>query len=134
MRIVTSYIAQAGIRVWVITGDKPETAINIGYSCNLLNRSMSLCRVPIVATSAQDIASAFREHFTRRRGSQVDNTQKVCAPHPLILTLTLTPTRALILTRTHSRSPSRTEIYAPLTLTHPRGFPEACLTLCSRRW
>ena len=28
---------EAGIKVWVLTGDKKETAINIGYSCNLLN-------------------------------------------------------------------------------------------------
>lgn len=27
----------AGIKVWVLTGDKIETAINIGYSCQLLN-------------------------------------------------------------------------------------------------
>lgn len=27
----------AGIRVWVLTGDKIETAINIAYSCQLLN-------------------------------------------------------------------------------------------------
>ena len=30
----------AGIKVWVLTGDKIETAINIGYSCNLLNNNM----------------------------------------------------------------------------------------------
>jgi len=30
----------AGIKVWVLTGDKQETAINIGYSCNLLNDEM----------------------------------------------------------------------------------------------
>lgn len=26
----------AGINVWVLTGDKIETAINIGFSCRLL--------------------------------------------------------------------------------------------------
>lgn len=26
----------AGIKIWVLTGDKQETAINIGYSCQLL--------------------------------------------------------------------------------------------------
>lgn len=26
----------AGIKVWMITGDKMETAINIGISCNLI--------------------------------------------------------------------------------------------------
>ena len=30
----------AGMKVWVLTGDKQETAINIGYSCNLLNDEM----------------------------------------------------------------------------------------------
>ncbi|KAL7750854.1 phospholipid transporting ATPase [Sorochytrium milnesiophthora] len=32
----------AGIKVWVLTGDKVETAINIGFSCNLLKRDMTL--------------------------------------------------------------------------------------------
>ncbi|XP_044736525.1 probable phospholipid-transporting ATPase IM isoform X3 [Chrysoperla carnea] len=30
----------AGIKLWVLTGDKQETAINIGYSCHLLNDDM----------------------------------------------------------------------------------------------
>lgn len=33
-------LKNAGIKVWVLTGDKIETAINIGYSCNLLNNEM----------------------------------------------------------------------------------------------
>jgi magnesium-transporting ATPase (P-type) len=28
--------------VWVLTGDKIETAINIGFSCELLNNVMTL--------------------------------------------------------------------------------------------
>ena len=35
-------LLKAGIRVWVITGDKRETAINIGYACSLLSSEMSL--------------------------------------------------------------------------------------------
>jgi len=31
----------AGVRVWVLTGDKQETAINIGYSSNLLQDDMA---------------------------------------------------------------------------------------------
>lgn len=31
----------AGINVWVLTGDKIETAINIGYSCRLLSEDMT---------------------------------------------------------------------------------------------
>lgn len=33
-------LKDAGIKVWVLTGDKVETAINIGYSCQLLNNEM----------------------------------------------------------------------------------------------
>lgn len=29
-------LSAAGIKIWVLTGDKQETAINIGYSCQLL--------------------------------------------------------------------------------------------------
>lgn len=28
-------LALAGIKIWVLTGDKQETAINIGYSCQV---------------------------------------------------------------------------------------------------
>jgi phospholipid-translocating ATPase len=35
-------LGQAGIKLWVLTGDKVETAINIGFSCNLLNNDMDL--------------------------------------------------------------------------------------------
>ena len=31
---------EAGIKVWVLTGDKIETAVNIGYSAGLLNNEM----------------------------------------------------------------------------------------------
>lgn len=35
-------LKDAGIKVWVLTGDKVETAINIGYSCKLLNSEMNI--------------------------------------------------------------------------------------------
>ncbi|XP_058107668.1 phospholipid-transporting ATPase 1 [Magnolia sinica] len=34
-------LRQAGIKVWVLTGDKQETAISIGYSCKLLTNDMT---------------------------------------------------------------------------------------------
>ncbi|KAH1128775.1 hypothetical protein J1N35_000153 [Gossypium stocksii] len=33
-------LAQAGIHIWVLTGDKKGTAINIGYACSLLRHEM----------------------------------------------------------------------------------------------
>ncbi|PVU87927.1 hypothetical protein BB561_006121 [Smittium simulii] len=35
-------LRSAGIKVWVLTGDKMETAINIGFAANLLTKSMEL--------------------------------------------------------------------------------------------
>uniref|UniRef100_A0A0E0NUG2 Phospholipid-transporting ATPase n=1 Tax=Oryza rufipogon TaxID=4529 RepID=A0A0E0NUG2_ORYRU len=34
-------LREAGIKVWVLTGDKQETAISIGFSCKLLTREMT---------------------------------------------------------------------------------------------
>lgn len=35
-----SVLKEAGIKIWVLTGDKIETAINIGYSCKVLSNEM----------------------------------------------------------------------------------------------
>lgn len=35
-------IKRAGIKVWVLTGDKVETAINIGFACRLLSNDMNI--------------------------------------------------------------------------------------------
>jgi len=51
-------LAQAGIKLWVLTGDKVETAINIGFSCNLLDNDMDLL---ILKAEDEDIAKAEAE-------------------------------------------------------------------------
>jgi phospholipid-translocating ATPase len=35
-------LKRAGIKLWVLTGDKIETAVNIGYSCKLLTEKTNL--------------------------------------------------------------------------------------------
>src|SRR6185295_2328144 len=35
-------LQDAGIKVWVLTGDRQETAINIGMSCKLISEDMTL--------------------------------------------------------------------------------------------
>lgn len=35
-------LLKADINIWVLTGDKQETAINIGYSCKLISQGMDL--------------------------------------------------------------------------------------------
>lgn len=45
----------AGIKLWILTGDKLQTAIEIGYSCNLLTNDME---VMIISTDTLDGARA----------------------------------------------------------------------------
>ena len=35
-------LRDAGIKVWVVTGDKKETAINVGYASRLLDQDMEI--------------------------------------------------------------------------------------------
>ncbi|KAL6070245.1 Phospholipid-transporting ATPase [Balamuthia mandrillaris] len=53
------YLLEANIRVWVITGDKQATAINIGYSSRLLTRDMHL--IKINAESAEQFIEQLNE-------------------------------------------------------------------------
>ncbi|XP_057534004.1 phospholipid-transporting ATPase 1-like isoform X1 [Amaranthus tricolor] len=52
-------LRQAGIKVWVLTGDKQETAISIGLSCRLLTADMQ--QIIINGTSEQDCRSLLAE-------------------------------------------------------------------------
>lgn len=38
-------LQEAGIKIWMLTGDKLETAENIGYSCRLLQKDMVVWRI-----------------------------------------------------------------------------------------
>lgn len=51
-------LREAGIKVWVLTGDKPETAVNIGYACRLLEDEDLVinmgCKNKLMCTSILD--------------------------------------------------------------------------------
>jgi magnesium-transporting ATPase (P-type) len=38
-------LQEAGIKIWMLTGDKLETAENIGYSCKLLTNEMTVWKI-----------------------------------------------------------------------------------------
>ncbi|KDP36448.1 hypothetical protein JCGZ_08578 [Jatropha curcas] len=38
-------LSQAGLKIWLLTGDKRETAINIGFACSLLRQDMKQCHI-----------------------------------------------------------------------------------------
>ncbi|KAG9018263.1 hypothetical protein FRB90_011717 [Tulasnella sp. 427] len=53
-------LQMAGIKVWVLTGDRQETAINIGLSCRLISESMNLVIVN------EETAQATKDFITKR--------------------------------------------------------------------
>ncbi|XP_028787948.1 putative phospholipid-transporting ATPase 9 [Neltuma alba] len=68
-------LAQAGIKIWVLTGDKMETAINIGYACSLLRQGMKQIIIHLDSPDIQAlekagekiaIAKASRENIQRQ--------------------------------------------------------------------
>ena len=50
-----SDLQKAGIKIWMLTGDKLETAENIGYSCKLLNKNMDVIR----CSTLEDVKAMF---------------------------------------------------------------------------
>lgn len=51
-------LKEAGIKVWVLTGDKIETAINIGYACQLLNEGLE--KVMVDGNNKEEVELALR--------------------------------------------------------------------------
>ncbi|EJD39298.1 phospholipid-translocating P-type ATPase [Auricularia subglabra TFB-10046 SS5] len=62
-------LQQAGIRIWVLTGDRQETAINIGLSCKLISESMNLVIVN------EETAHATKD-FIVKRLTAIKNQQR----------------------------------------------------------
>uniref|UniRef100_A0A0E0LCS0 Phospholipid-transporting ATPase n=1 Tax=Oryza punctata TaxID=4537 RepID=A0A0E0LCS0_ORYPU len=73
-------LAQAGLKIWVLTGDKMETAINIGYACSLLRQGMRrIClSIPTDDQVAQDANKAAKESLMLQiaNGSQMVKLEK----------------------------------------------------------
>jgi phospholipid-translocating ATPase len=51
---VIANLRKAGIVVWVLTGDKQETAINIAYSCRLFSKDMDIIKLNARSRDAAD--------------------------------------------------------------------------------
>lgn len=58
-------LSKAGIRIWVLTGDKLETAIVISRSCNLITENMDLVEIreSDMQTGRKDRVSLELNHF-----------------------------------------------------------------------
>ncbi|KAK4597252.1 hypothetical protein RGQ29_015005 [Quercus rubra] len=51
-------LARAGIKIWVLTGDKMETAINIGFACSLLRQGMKQIIINLETPQIQALEKA----------------------------------------------------------------------------
>ncbi|KAG9152886.1 hypothetical protein Leryth_012506 [Lithospermum erythrorhizon] len=63
-------LAQAGIRIWVLTGDKMETAINIGYSCSLLRQGMQQITITLDIPEIKELEKAAAEKTVIAKASK----------------------------------------------------------------
>jgi len=70
---------ETGIKVWVLTGDKVETAINIGYSCGLLNSSM---RQDVINTTEDDV---IKSKLTRVMNESADKENSIGEKSALVI-------------------------------------------------
>eukprot|EP00612_Vaucheria_litorea_P000984 CAMPEP_0171460920 /NCGR_PEP_ID=MMETSP0945-20130129/5593_1 /TAXON_ID=109269 /ORGANISM="Vaucheria litorea, Strain CCMP2940" /LENGTH=1196 /DNA_ID=CAMNT_0011987199 /DNA_START=242 /DNA_END=3832 /DNA_ORIENTATION=+ len=60
-------LGKAGVKLWVLTGDKEETAINIGYSCRLLEPHMTLIKLKEKNRDPQSVVNQLNgliKHFS----------------------------------------------------------------------
>ncbi|KAH9773605.1 phospholipid-transporting ATPase 3 [Citrus sinensis] len=78
-------LARAGIKIWVLTGDKMETAINIAYACNLINNEMKQFIITSETNAIRDveergdpveIARFMREEVKRELNKCIDEAQQ----------------------------------------------------------
>ncbi|KAK4248853.1 hypothetical protein C7999DRAFT_30692 [Corynascus novoguineensis] len=63
-------LGDAGIKLWVLTGDKVETAINIGFSCNLLNNDLDLLRIQV---NEDETGLGTEDEYIAIAAEQLDN-------------------------------------------------------------
>ncbi|XP_005730678.1 phospholipid-transporting ATPase ID [Maylandia zebra] len=67
-------LSKADIKIWVLTGDKQETAENIGYSCNLLREEMNDVFI-ISGNSLEDVQQELRNARTSMKPDAAENSE-----------------------------------------------------------
>ncbi|XP_030380465.1 probable phospholipid-transporting ATPase VA isoform X2 [Scaptodrosophila lebanonensis] len=95
-------LLSAGISVWVLTGDKPETAINIAYSAKLFTQQMELVKLSARSRDAAESAINFylNDRNSDKRSSayhlESHNKQRALVVDGKTLTFILDPKSKLI--------------------------------------
>ncbi|XP_078406485.1 putative phospholipid-transporting ATPase IM [Cetorhinus maximus] len=66
-------LSKANIKIWVLTGDKQETAVNIGYACNMLHEDMSNIFI-IEGSNSEEVRVELRKaSATMKKQDQTEN-------------------------------------------------------------
>ncbi|XP_022901722.2 phospholipid-transporting ATPase VD isoform X1 [Onthophagus taurus] len=66
-------LISAGIIIWVLTGDKPETAINIAYSAKLFSPNMEVLKIMARSKeAAENSILLFLSEIEREQGGETD--------------------------------------------------------------
>ncbi|KNC50339.1 P-type ATPase [Thecamonas trahens ATCC 50062] len=64
-------LAHASIKIWVLTGDKQETAINIGYACALLDQEMNILVVNTTSfEETHDVLKSYIRKYSPERNAK----------------------------------------------------------------
>lgn len=80
------FMKKAGIKVWVLTGDKIETAINIGISCKLLSDQMEIFIIDKRSTS--DIMLQITKHRRDQKLTELARDNAVIVAGDSLLKIT----------------------------------------------
>ncbi|KAK4267270.1 hypothetical protein QN277_024070 [Acacia crassicarpa] len=67
-------LAQAGLKLWVLTGDKMETAINIGFACSLLRQGMT--QICITTMNSDSLTNNGKEAIREHILNQITNASR----------------------------------------------------------
>lgn len=85
-------LSSAGIKIWVLTGDKMETAINIAYACKLINNGMKQF---IISSETDDIreveSTGDQVKIARFMRDAVKNQLKSCHEEAMMYLNSLNP-------------------------------------------
>ncbi|KAG0500444.1 hypothetical protein HPP92_000516 [Vanilla planifolia] len=76
-------LAQAGLKIWVLTGDKMETAINIGFACSLLRQGMKQICISAMHTDliGGDAEKAIKENMLMQIANATQAVKLEQDPH-----------------------------------------------------
>ncbi|KAG0480740.1 hypothetical protein HPP92_011598 [Vanilla planifolia] len=88
-------LAQAGIKIWVLTGDKMETAINIGFACSLLRQGMK--QITITLDTPDIVILEKQENKDALAKASKDSVTRQISDGKKLLSLSSTESFALII-------------------------------------